>query len=195
MTSRLRLALIGATCLAPICMATRLVAQTSRVTMSDFTAGSEYEQYLRVAQIGGLAPLYPWSIRSFSRREIERLVAGDTTGPWKLANRFSRSNLALGSVELGAIFNSAYPYGSNDGPLWAGRGITVAAIGSVSGYFGPFSFALAPMGFKTTNSAFDLLPNGQTGALRYGHGTFPTAVDLPQRFGAGSYSQGDPGNS
>src|SRR4051812_13864925 len=140
MTSRLRFALMGAICLVPICMSTRLIAQTSRVTMSDFTAGSDYEQYLRVAQIGGLAALYPWSIRSFSRREIARLVAGDTTGPWKLGNRFSKSNLAPGSLDLGAIFNSAYPYGANDGPVWAGRGITVAASGSVSGFFGPFSF-------------------------------------------------------
>ena len=191
----IRLAFLIATGLGSIGTSRPIIAQTSRVTMSDFSAGSDYEQYLRAAQIGGIAPLYPWSIRSFSRREIERLVTADTTGPWKLGSRFSKSEFALGSLDLGGVFNSSYPYGANDGPLWAGRGLTVAASGSVSGFFGPFSFALAPMAFTTTNSSFELLPNGQTGAARYNHGTYPTSIDLPQRFGAGSYSQGDPGNS
>jgi len=163
--------------------------------MLDFATGSEYEDYLRALQIAGKVPLYPWSIRGFSRREIERLALADSTGPWALKNRFSRSNLAAGPLTLGATFNSAYPYGANDGPLWAGRGLTVAASGGVSGHIGPLSFSLAPMAFRAANRPFDLLANGQTGNLAYGHGTYATSVDLPQRFGNKPYSRLDPGTS
>ena len=163
--------------------------------MLNFTAGSEYEDYLRVLQISGKVPLYPWSIRGFSRHEIERLALADSTGPWSLRNRFSRSNLTPGPLALGATFNSAYPYGANDGPLWAGRGLTVAASGGVSGYIGRLSFALAPMAFRAANRPFDLLANGQAGNLAYNHGSYPTSVDLPQRFGNAAYSRLDPGTS
>ncbi len=170
-------------------------AQSSRVSMLDFATGSEFEDYLRVMQIAGTAPLYPWSIRGFSRREIERLVSADTTGPWKLKNRLSTSPLSVGPVTLGGTFNSAYPYGANDGPHWAGRGLTVAASGGVSGHLGPISFSVAPMAFRAANRPFDLLPNGKTGAQAFNHGTFADAVDLPQRFGNRSYGRVDPGAS
>jgi hypothetical protein len=163
--------------------------------MGDFTTGADYEDYLRAIQISGMAPLYPWSIRGFSPQEIDRLVSADSAGPWRLKNRFSRASLAAGPLVLGSTFNSAYPYGSNDGPLWVGRGLTVAASGGISGQLGPISFAFAPMAFAAANRPFDLLSNGQTGPQAYNHGTFPTSVDLPQRFGSKSYSRLDPGSS
>jgi hypothetical protein len=173
----------------------QLAAQARSVTMLDFTTGSEYEDYLRVLQISGKVPLYPWSIRGFSRRQIERLALADSTGPWKLRGRFSSSHLSAGPLRLGATFNSAYPYGANDGPLWAGRGLTVAASGGASGYVGPLSFAIDPMAFSAANRQFELLANGKTGPQAFNHGTFSDDVDLPQRFGDGVYSRFDPGNS
>ena len=93
------------------------------------------------------------------------------------------------------IFNSAYPYGSNDGPIWAGRGLTLAISGGIRGTFGPLSFTLAPMVFSAANTASDLFPNGKVGAQAFNNGRYPDGVDLPQRFGNGSYSRFDPGNS
>jgi hypothetical protein len=178
------------------CLVARdLTAQTSPVTMGDFATGSEFEAYLRVLQISGMAPLYPWSIRAFSRREIERLVSADTTGPWKVKNRFSTARVSAGPLVLGATFNAAYPYGGNDGPLWTGRGLTVAASGGVTGHLGPVSFSIAPMAFLAANRPFDLLPNGLTGPQAFNHGTYAGAVDLPQRFGNAPYSLLDPGTS
>jgi hypothetical protein len=175
--------------------APRLGAQARSVSMLDFTTGSEYEDYLRVLQIAGKVPLDPWSIRGFSRREIERLALADSTGPWKLRDRFSSSHFSAGPLRLGATFNSAYPYGANDGPLWAGRGLTVAASGGVSGHIGPLSFAIDPMAFSATNRPFELLANGYAGPQAFNHGTFAGLVDLPQRFGDRAYSRFDPGNS
>ncbi len=173
----------------------RLGAQARSVSMLDFTTGSDYEDYLRVLQIEGKVPLYPWSIRGFSRREIERLALADSTGPWKLRDKFSSSHFSAGPLRFGTTFNSAYPYGANDGPLWAGRGLTVAASGGVSGYVGPLSFAIDPMAFSAANRPFELMPNGQKGLLAFNHGTFAGTVDLPQRFGDHAYSRLDPGNS
>ena len=79
--------------------APQLAAQARSVTMLDFTTGSEYEDYLRVLQISGKVPLQPWSIRGFSRREIERLALADSTGPWKLRGRFSSSHLSDGASQ------------------------------------------------------------------------------------------------
>jgi hypothetical protein len=172
-----------------------LRAQAGLVTMLDFSAGSEYEQYLRALQIAGKVPLHPWSIRGFARRQIERLALADSVGPWKLRGRFSSSHLSAGPLGLGATFNSTYPYGANDGPLWAGRGLTVAVNGGVSGYVGPFSFALDPVAFRAANRPFPLLANGETGPQAFNHGTFTGSVDLPQRFGNRAYSRLDPGNS
>jgi hypothetical protein len=173
----------------------KISAQQSRVTMLDFSAGSEMEDYLRVMQIAGKVPLYPWSIRGFSRREITRLATADSTGPWKLRDRFNSAPITVGPLRLGATLNSAYPYGANDGPVWAGRGLTSVVSGGIAAALGPISLALDPLAFRANNTAFDLLPNGLSGPQAYNHGRFSTVVDLPQRFGSSPYSRVDPGNS
>ena len=163
--------------------------------MGDFATGSEFEDYLRVLQIAGVAPLYPWSIRGFSPREIRALVAGDTAGPWALQPRFSKSLVDAGPATLTTTYNSAYPYGANDGAVWAGRGLTVAAAAGVSGTYGPLSISLAPVAFRASNSPFPILPNGKNGLQAYNRGTFSDVVDMPQRFGPDSYARVDAGNS
>ena len=170
-------------------------AQAPRTTLLDFATGSQYEEYLRALQVAGMEPLYPWSIRGFSARTITQFADADSSGPWALKKSFQNPRLSLGSLNLGATFNSAYPYGANDGPVWAGRGLTLIASGGIAGHFGPVSFTLAPTAFRAGNSPFDLLNNGQTGALRFANGSFPTKVDYPQRFGDKPYSRLDPGAS
>jgi hypothetical protein len=170
-------------------------AQHSRLSMLDFAAGGEYENYLRVMQIAARVPLYPWSIRGFSRREISRLAQADSAGPWRMRDRLKTGPVSVGPLSLSATLNSAYPYGANDGPLWAGRGLTTAISGGVDGHIGPISLQVAPMAFRANNSSFELLPNGQSGAQIFGHGTLPNNVDLPQQFGNGPYARVDPGES
>ena len=163
--------------------------------MLDMTTGGEHEDYLRILQVAGIAPLYPWSIRGFSSHEVRPLALADSTGPWKLQSRYRSSVVNLGSLSIGSTFNSAYPYGSNDGPVWAGRGLTVTASGGVSGGYGPLSFRIAPLAFFATNGEFPLLVSGKTGPQAYNHATYGNSVDLPQRFGDEAYSRIDPGQS
>src|SRR5258705_8922585 len=173
----------------------RTAAQQPRLTMLDFSTGNEMEDYLRVMQIAGKVPLYPWSIRGFSRREITRLVSADSTGPWKLRDRLNTALVTIGPLRLGAIVNSAYPYGANDGPVWSGRGLTTVVSGGVAVAAGPVSLVIDPLAFRAANTPFDLLANGKTGLEAFNVGTFTDLVDLPQRFGNRPYSRLDPGNS
>jgi len=175
-----------------IAFSTLAAAQASRTTTLDFATGSQFEDYLRVLQIEGLEPLRPWSIRGFSPRTISDFAMADSTGPWALRQNFRNAPIEAASVGIGATFNSAYPHGANDGPVWAGRGLTLIANAGIEGHAGPLSFTLSPKAFRASNTAFELLSNKQSGLLAYSNGQFPYGVDLPQRFGNGAYSRVDP---
>ena len=163
-------------------------------------AGGELENYLRYLQTLGLVPAYPWGLRAFSPAELDRVFPRDTTHPW--AARYNLVPRPVGGLSVdwvaptvSARVNSTFPYGYNDGPIWAGKGITFAAQAGVAVHRGPVSLTLAPMGFVAQNAAFRLEPNGQAGPLTYADGLNPTFIDLPQRFGGSSYAQLDPGQS
>ena len=163
-------------------------------------AGGELENYLRYLQTLGQVPLYPWGLRAFSRAELDRLFPGDTSHPW--AARYDlapRPPVGLivdwvaptASVRL----NSTFPYGFNDGPIWAGRGVTLSAQGGVALRRGVLSLSVAPLLFVAQNAAFHLMANGSAGALAYADGTLPDQIDRPQRFGNSAYAQLNPGQS
>jgi hypothetical protein len=160
-------------------------------------ANSEEETYVRYLQITGAVPRYPWSLRGFSPREARRHAVNVGTHPWSrrgsLTSHALRARLLPVSTEVRA--NSSFPYGSNDGAVWAGRGLTASATIGLSFETGPISVVLAPTAFVTQNASFDLLDNGLSGRLRFADGLFPTNVDRPQRFGDKAYGRVDPGNS
>ncbi|MEO7647626.1 MAG: hypothetical protein ABIV11_05245 [Gemmatimonadaceae bacterium] len=178
-----------------IAPAVPVAAQATRTSMLDYATGSEFEDYLRALQVAGLTESYPWSIRGFSRREIKRLAAADTAGPWRLSAGLKLGGVTLGPITLRATVNSSYPYAANDGPVWAGRGLTTAISAGIAGGAGPLSVVLAPLAFRAENSGFELLDNGAAGLQRFAHGIVPGSVDLPQRFGDQPYSRLDPGAS
>jgi hypothetical protein len=176
-------------------------SQTSFFTpshLAEASAGSGLERYLRVLQVAGLAPVRAWSIRGFSLHELEDLQPA-TWDPWNLslsaASGRSPARAYLIRPELRGIFNSSYPFGFNDGPIWAGKGLTVAVHGGVAARMGPLSLALDPVYFSARNAGFPLLENGLSGPMRFADGQLPTAIDLPQRFGDSPYQRLDAGNS
>lgn len=162
-------------------------------------AGSEFESYLRVMQVRGDVPLHPWSVRGFSVRELNRLAPDGAVHPW--AERFAFADTAAGvrlrwiAPQAQAIYNSSFPYGGNDGAVWAGRGLTTAVRAGLALRAGPVSLTLAPVAFRAENRSFELRPNGGTGAMAFADPAFPGSIDLPQRFGNGAYTRIDPGQS
>lgn len=175
-------------------------AAQSRIRVANETfAGSELESYLRNLQLTGAVPLYPWSVRGFSPAEIARLAPTSSAHPWAARYSFTADSagrsweLLRPSTTLG--YNSSYPYGGNDGPVWAGRGLTASLQMGVSARRGIFSARLAPIAFIAQNQAFALTPNGHPGDSALWDPAFPDNIDLPQRFGTSSYGRVDWGES
>ena len=167
---------------------------------SEVFAGGELENYLRYLQTIGAVGAYPWSLRAFSPAEVDSLVPRSDAHPWAArydlaprANTGFRFDVIRPSLNL--IENTGFPYGSNDGPVWAGKGITTVLQFGFSARYGPISLTVAPEYFRAGNAAFRLMPNGKTGSLAFADGRYPTVLDRPQRFGDGPYARLDPGQS
>jgi hypothetical protein len=161
-------------------------------------AGSEGERYLRVAQVAGLAGETHWSVRPFATRELHRMAPSDSAHPWAgrlLVRPDGGRWVRAVQPEVTGIFNSRFPYGMNDGPVWAGRGLTAAAVAGVQGDVGPVSFTLAPQLFRSQNAEFPIAPTGRSGPQQWADAVWGFAIDLPQRFGDGAYQRLDPGQS
>jgi Capsule assembly protein Wzi len=166
---------------------------------SEVFAGGELENYLRYLQTLGVVPLYPWGARAFSPVELDRLFPTDTAHPWvrrydlvaKPGDHHSFTWLAP-TASLRA--NTTFPYGFNDGPIWAGRGLTFAGQAGFAARVGSLSLTVAPEVLVTQNAAFSLMSNGQSGRLAYADG-LNTSIDRPQRFGNSAFARLDPGQT
>src|SRR5688500_440579 len=120
------------------------------------TAGSDLENYLRYLQVLSKAADHPWSVRPFSPSQLEDMAAETRDHPW--AHRYKLASPARRFVEVGVIsprvnlfFNSSFPYGSNDGPVWVGRGLTSQLQAGVFARVGPLTLTLAPLVFRAEN--------------------------------------------
>ena len=163
-------------------------------------AGTPAESYLRYLQTTGSVPLYPWASRAFSPRELNRLVPVDSINhPWR--TRFINDTRISSGIRYGIIdpstsirYNSTFAYGSNDGPIWAGRGLTSALQAGFFVNWKPITLTVAPMSFRSENQTFDIIPNGRSGDAAFGDPVFG-GVDRPQRFGDNAYSRIDAGQT
>jgi len=168
---------------------------------SEVFAGSEFESYLRYLQTLGKSPSTTWSIRGFSPAEIDALAPADSIHPWGDRYAFRKEprqpGLTIDYVRptVGVIVNSAFPFGSNDGIVWAGKGLTSWAQAGVAVRWGPVSASVAPVAFRAENQSFPMMENGLAGNLAFADGQFPLEIDRPQRFGEGPYTRIDPGES
>jgi hypothetical protein len=185
--------------LAATAPASRAAAQEDGDLSHGVFVNGETEQYLRVLQEQGVVPLYPWSIRSFSPREVRRLIPRYAIHPWedRLPPPRGDDGLHLHWIpaEGKLIYNTGFPSEDEDGPVWAGRGLTGAVQGGFTAEYGPLSLIVAPQAFWAENGAFELGPNGQSGSLTFADWRYPRRIDLPQRFGDGAYARIDPGQS
>jgi hypothetical protein len=167
---------------------------------AEIFAGSEFESYLRYLQTLGKSRPGVWSIRPLSPAQQDKLMPSDSLHPWGQRYDFTNPKGTGLTYEFvrpttGMIANTSYPFGGNDGPIWAGKGVTAWAQAGVLLRWGPVSASIAPMAFRAANSDFDLMDNDENGVLSYGDGQFPTEIDRPQRFGVGAYSRADLGES
>ena len=156
----------------------------------------DLERYLRALELSGRISPTPWAARPFDANDLQALIADASAKPhpWQDAMSLSLAKkAALGAtVFLGA--NSAFPWGSNDGALWQGRGINSTASLTASLRWGRLTAVAAPLAFRAQNRAFPLMPQFLD-VSPFGEAAYPALIDLPQRFGDGAYWRIDPGES
>jgi hypothetical protein len=180
----------------------RANAQSVCASAPPVTVGSEWERYVRVTQTVGAVPLEPWTIRQFGPRQWRALVPTDTTLPWS-RSRFAAAGtrcwrgltLSALPVRAHAIHNSGFPFGGNDGAVWAGRGVTGAVDAGVSATAGPLTVTIAPVAVASQNARFALRPHSLAESRPFADWRYPMRIDLPQRFGDDPYVYLDPGQS
>jgi hypothetical protein len=167
---------------------------------SEVFVNSESDSYLRLMQLTGQSSWYPWSIRSFSRKQVEGLAPPNGSHPWAGRFRFE----AVDDQKMGwaairptrsVVFNSTFPYGTNDGVIWAGKGLTNVFQAGVAAWWGPVSLTVSPIAFHSQNDSFDLRDTGLSGPLEFADPRNPKHIDNPQRFGDGDYERVDLGES
>ncbi|HEX7938692.1 MAG TPA: capsule assembly Wzi family protein, partial [Gemmatimonadaceae bacterium] len=153
----------------------------------DATAGSRAEGFLMDRMLGGTG--LSVSIRSLSPRaldSIRALVAGGRT-PHESVVEGSR-------WWMSTWYNTGRASSDFTGPVWAGRGATIAASAGVQGRRGVWSYELRPVVFWSENRPYTQFDNQGTPVdfqSAWTHGQ----LDLPYRFGSQPYSRVDAGES
>ncbi|HEX2188371.1 MAG TPA: LysM peptidoglycan-binding domain-containing protein [Longimicrobiaceae bacterium] len=143
------------------------------------TLGSDADDRARVDQLLGRAPADGWLLRSPSSTAAP-LRGGRGPLRW-----------ALVAPELSLSWNSALPWSQNDGPAWAGKGVSVWALAGVRVEYGRvFAVAAPQVGMAQNRNFGPLLP------VQMEQDSFtppwyrapdwypnPSPADLPLRFG------------
>lgn len=157
--------------------------------------GSDIERYLRTLSIAGVVLPVPWGARPYGADELRDFLRDTAVKdhPWRALIASELSGHAAAGASVMFSGNSGFAWGANDGALWQGRGVTVAAGLAATIHWGPLTAVAAPVAFAAQNISFDLIPIA--GNSPYRDSQFSTAVDRPQRMGAGAYRRIDPGES
>ncbi|MCU0633451.1 MAG: hypothetical protein MUE41_01155 [Gemmatimonadaceae bacterium] len=158
---------------------------------------SDRERYLRALAIAGLLPEFTWGTRALDADNVAALLsAGDSLDqrhPWGVTLRRAASRRAGAGASVVASYNTAFPWGANDGPQWQGRGGNLATGVAMTVRLGPVRATLAPTLWLAQNTPFPLMAT--FGRTPYANALFPNGIDLPQRHGGTSVAHLAPGES
>ncbi len=174
-------------------------AHAQGTTWAENWVGSEWEVYARALADRGLLGGEPWSIRPFAPSVIRTWAANAPADqPWtaRLPRIVDDAQTAFAWLRpsLTSSYNSDFAWGSNDGPVWQGRGANLWGTAGFIFRSGPLSIRLEPLVEAAQNQAFRLEPT-PAGSSPYVDDLRPGSIDLPQRFGASALSIVDPGQS
>lgn len=172
-------------------------AQASLDLGGAMLADGEELRYLRALSLSDSSLRLPVVLQPFGHRLERRLRAAASASqhPWQSRFAVPASpgfTWSLLRPDAQLMYLSDRPQSRNDGVVWTGRGTTVATQAGVRAEWRWFRAQVAPVGFSTQNSGFPLLgpPTAQ-----YGDPRFPRNIDLPERFGNGSYGRLDWGDT
>lgn len=133
------------------------------------------------------------SVPGFILQNIEKM-SDSTTLFFHSSVEKTNANFEVLDLTSRVSFNSSYPRGFNDGPVWRGNGLTLEVHGGVAGKKGKFSYQFMPTVFFSQNSSFELAPRNTevNNELAY---QFTNRIDWVQKYGSSSELFFHPGQS
>jgi len=157
---------------------------------------SSTEQYYDFLALDGYAERPYLNYRTLSDSEWQ--VTGESGNLWAGNNLGTtlplgdNVNFRIYGPELFSSYNTAAPYGQNDGALWQGKGLnsSLSAGARLEGY--GFELTLKPVVVFSQNLGFETIQSAYSGADyagkadTYGYYGVPS-IDAPQRFGDDSF--------
>jgi hypothetical protein len=154
------------------------------------------DDLVRVGELLGAVPVSPTLLRRGGVRPVA-LCEGGSPLPWSLARRPPATGPEAFTlpVKLESIVNTGYPFGGNDGLLWAGRGVSSELSLGAGFRLGAVTAVIAPELAWQQNDSFQFRTSGLPGDAQWADPFYPTAIDLPRRFGAGPFTKVGPGQS
>ncbi|HVW97761.1 MAG TPA: capsule assembly Wzi family protein [Mucilaginibacter sp.] len=115
------------------------------------------------------------------------------TGPYSFANGAGKFQiLPFTWIQQ---YNSDHPYGWNDGPMIPAKGYQTMISGGFYFKYGPLSIQLRPEFVYAANPSFAGFATGHGDADIAKYYDFYNKIDLPERYGSGSYSKSFLGQS
>lgn len=116
-----------------------------------------------------------------------------SSGPVKFAN--GKGIFQILPFSWQQQFNSHHPYGWNDGAMIPARGYQTLISGGFFAKFGPLSIQFRPEFVYAQNRSFDGFALDKTDAELRNYYDFYNLIDAPEKFGDGSYSKANWGQS
>jgi hypothetical protein len=159
------------------------------------------EDYYRNSQLMGTAdtsvsftvrPIFPNLLKKHSdafyldsTEKRYNLLDANSSGQSK-DHKFKWSFLPL---SLQTQFNSHHPYGWNDGPMIPSKGLQTLASAGIYMEYGPLTVQLNPQLVTAANSDFETFNNNHYDVIFARYYDIYNNIDLPVRFGIGSYNK------
>ncbi|HJQ20142.1 MAG TPA: capsule assembly Wzi family protein [Gemmatimonadaceae bacterium] len=182
-----------------VCLAAQASPQSSAGTGTVPQVGSVRDEYERLMQLTGVMPLASLMLRPGDHPvNFQPPDSAQWRSPWASRLRAPDSaRIELFAPELRSTYNSAVPYGTNDGAMWAGRGVSALATLGARARVGPLDLQVAPEVTWSKNNWFALAPlvNAPANASPYADPVLSRRIDLPQRFGEHAFARGRAGQS
>jgi hypothetical protein len=159
--------------------------------------GDVLEDYLRVLQLTGDAPVTSFSLRP----ALDQAWLPPAGHPWS-GRRFwsplpgwGKFRLSVAPIEAEVLGASAYPVLANDGALWQGKGLSARVAAGLTARLGPLRVTLRPELTVAQNLGFGGLTPRDTTLSPYSDPWYGRRLDRPQRFGEKAFWTLDPGQS
>lgn len=92
-------------------------------------------------------------------------------------------------VDLQTQYNSGHPFGWNDGPMIPAKGLQTLVSAGVYAQYGPLTIQFKPEFVYAANSAFETFNSVTDGGIIAHYYNIYNNIDLPARFGTGSYQK------